>query len=50
MICCMWRLFRGLDLYYEYADPAQHLITAARDLDDLDRDLSNVSIFCADHP
>ena len=31
----------GLDLYYE--DPAQHPITAGWYLDDLDRDLSDLS-------
>ena len=28
-----WRVFRGLDLYY--TDPAQHLMAAGRDPDDL---------------
>ena len=32
----------GLDLYY--ADPAQHLITAGQELDDLDHDLSDVCV------
>ena len=32
----------GLDLYY--TDPAQHLRTAGYDLEDLDRDLSDVRI------
>ena len=35
-------MFPGLDTYY--ADPAQHLITAGQDLDDLDRDLSYLSV------
>ena len=36
-------MFPGLDLYY--ADPAQHhLRTAAEDLEDLDRDLSDLSV------
>ena len=34
-------MFPGLDLYY--TDPAQHLITAGEDPDDLDRDLSDLS-------
>ena len=33
-------MFRGLDLYF--AEPAQRLITAGQDLDDLDRDRSDV--------
>ena len=33
----IWRIFRGLDLYY--TDPAQHLIAAGRDPDDLSDDL-----------
>ena len=35
-------MFPGLDLYYP--DPAQHLTTAGEDLDDLDRDLSDLSV------
>ena len=38
----IWDRFRGLDLYH--ADPAQHLITAGEDPDDLDRDLSDLSV------
>ena len=34
----------GLDLYY--TDPAQHLITAGQDLDDLDHDLPDLSDMC----
>ena len=34
-------MFPGLDLYYE--DPAQHLITAGQAIDDLDRDLCDLS-------
>ena len=40
----IWRVDRGWDMCY--ADPAQHIITAGEDLDDLDdlhRDLSDVS-------
>lgn len=36
----------GLHLYYEYTDPAQHLIAIGEDLDDIyydqDRDLSGL--------
>ena len=35
-------MFSGLDLYC--TDPAQHLRTAGYDLDDLNRDLSNLSV------
>ena len=41
VICMIQHTFLGLDLYY--TDPAQYLITADRDLDDLDRDLSDIS-------
>ena len=34
--------FAGLDLYY--ADPAQPLTTAGEELDDLDNDLSDLSV------
>ena len=34
-------MFPGLDLYYTV--PAQRLITAGQDLDDLDRDISDLS-------
>ena len=35
-------MFPGLDLYY--ADPAQPLTTAGEELDDLDHDLSDLSV------
>ena len=35
-------MFPGLDLYY--ADPAQPLTAAGEELDDLDHDLSNLSV------
>ena len=35
-------MFPGLDLYC--TDPAQYLTTAGEDLDDLDRDLSDLSV------
>ena len=44
-------MFPGLDLHCMYTDPAQHLIaadtgpTTVDDLDDLDRDLSEVCMF-----
>ena len=34
-------MFPGLDMYY--VDPGQHLTTAGEELDDLDRDLSDLS-------
>ena len=37
----IYDMFSGLDLYC--TDPAQHLTTAGQDLDDLDRDLSDLS-------
>ena len=35
-------MFPGLDMYY--VDPGQHLTTAGEKLDDLDRDLSDLSV------
>lgn len=35
-------LVAGLDLYYTRTDPAQNLITSCQDLDDLDRDQSDL--------
>ena len=35
-------MFPGLDMYY--VDPGQHLTTAGEELDDLDRDLSDLSV------
>ena len=35
-------MFPGLDLHF--IDPAQNLITAVEDLDDLDRDLLDLSV------
>ena len=35
-------MFLGLDLYY--ADPRQPFTTAGEELDDLDRDLSDLSV------
>ena len=42
MICMIRDMFCGLDLYY--TDPTQHLVAAGWDLDDLDRDLSDLSV------
>ena len=33
----------GLDLYHQHAEPAQSLITAGEEVDDLDHDLSDLS-------
>ena len=50
-ICVIRHMFPGLDLHCMYTDPAQHLIaadtgpTTVDDLDDLDRDLSEVCMF-----
>ena len=38
----IWHMFPGLGLYY--ADPAHPLTTAGEELDDLDRDLSDLSV------
>ena len=38
MICAIWHMFPGLDLYY--ADPAQPLTRAGEELDYLDNDMS----------
>ena len=40
--CMILEMFAGLDLYY--TDPEQHLTTAGRELDDLDGDLSDLSV------
>ena len=40
IICMKWHMLPGLDLYY--TDPAQPLLTAAQDEDDLDHDMSDV--------
>ena len=36
IICMIWHMFPGLDLYY--ADPAQPLTTVDEELDDIDHD------------
>ena len=41
-------MFLGLDLYS--TDPAQHLRTAGQGLDDLDRNLSDLSVRRVDDP
>ena len=40
----IWHMFLGLDLYFEYTDRAQHLVTAAirSIVDYIDRDLSEL--------
>lgn len=43
-MCTTWRLVPGLDLYL--TDPAQPLVTARWDLDDVDRDLYDLSDMC----
>ena len=40
VICMIYNMFRWLDL--SYTDPAQHLISAGEDSDDLDRHLSEM--------
>ena len=47
IFCAIYGTFSGLDLYY--TDPSQHLITAVWDLDDLDRDLSDLSVRRVDY-
>ena len=42
VLCMIQHMFPGLDLYY--ADPAQPLTAAGEELDDLDHDLSNLSV------
>ena len=42
IICMIWAMFPGLDLYY--TDPAQPLTTAGEELDGLDHDLSHLSV------
>ena len=41
-ICILEHVFPGLDLYY--TDPAQTLTTAVKEPDDLDDDLSDLSV------
>ena len=40
IICIVYDMFPGLDLYH--AHPAQHIIPAGEEPDDLDRDLSDL--------
>ena len=44
IICMRWDMFPGLDLYF--TDPAQYLITAGQDLNDLDSDLNRSCFLC----
>ena len=40
MMCMIWDMFPGLDLYY--ADPAQSLTTVGEEIDYLDHELSHL--------
>ena len=42
IICTIQDMLPGVDLYY--TDPAQYLIMIGSELDDLDRDLSDLSV------